>query len=323
MGNVIFRVFTLGSILALAGLSQQPQRRPKIIPLPEWAFNVVTKAQPPAAEEDKSPVHVPGSSKAFTHAQIDDLANPPDWFPEEHGTVPDIILHGKGAALACGSCHLMSGHGHPESADLTGLPAEYVIRQMADFKSGARKDPVRMSQIALGLSDEDARQAAQWFASLKPTPWVKVVEADTVPQTYVALRGRMRLPWPGGMNEPLGNRIIELPEDQARATSRDPHSGFIAYVPKGSIAKGEELVKTGGSGKTIACTICHGDKLEGIGDVPRLAGLHPYYIIRQLWFFQGSAYNGPSAALMKKVVPNLTEGDMLAIAAYAASLGPK
>ena len=97
--------------------------------------------------------------------------------------------------------------------------------------------------------------------------------------------------------------------------------GATAYVPTGSIAKGEALVKTGG-GKTIACVICHGDDLKGIGDVPRIAGLHPAYIVRQLWFFQGHAYNGPSAALMKKVVPKLDQDDMIAIAAYAASLAP-
>ena len=86
---------------------------------------------------------------------------------------------------------------------------------------------------------------------------------------------------------------------------------------------GAELVKTGGSGKTIACGICHGDSLEGIGDVPRLAGLHPTYVFRQLlYFYEGEAHTGTSAALMKKVVPKLTEDDMLAIAAYVASLDP-
>jgi len=93
-------------------------------------------------------------------------------------------------------------------------------------------------------------------------------------------------------------------------------------VPPGSIAKGEKLVKSGGNGKTIACSICHGDGLKGLGDVPRIAGLHPIYIVRQLYQFQGNDYSGTSAALMKKVVANLNQDDMLAIAAYAASLAP-
>jgi cytochrome c553 len=285
---------------------------------PDWAFLTPDKQQPPVSEK-RGPIHVPGSSKEYTEAQIDDLSNPPDWFPEEHGTPPSIIQHAKGAALACGACHLMSGHGHQESADLAGLSAGYIIRTMADFKSGARVDPARMNAIAKGMSDEDVRQAAEWFAARSPGGWIKVVETDTVPKSYVSVKGRQRLPLPNGSTEPLGNRIIELPEDVARATSRDPHSGFVAYVPVGSVAKGAELVKTGGGNKTIACAICHGESLEGLGDVPRIVGLHPAYVARQLYAFQTGTNHSASAALMKKVVANLTADDILVISAYTAT----
>ena len=285
---------------------------------PDWAFLTPDKQQPPVTEES-GPLKVPGSSKEYTAAQIDDLSNPPVWFPEDGSSAPPIVQHAKGAALACGSCHLMSGHGHQESADLAGLSAEYVVRTMGDFKSGTRVDPARMNAIAKGMSDEDIKQAADYFAALKPGGWVKVVETDTVPKSYVSVKGRQRLPLPGGGMEPLGNRIIELPEDVSRATSRDPKSGFIAYVPKGSLAKGAALVKTGGSNKTISCAICHGDSLEGLGDVPRIAGLHPAYVARQLYAFQTGTNHSVSSALMKKVVANLTADDILAIAAYAAA----
>ncbi len=284
---------------------------------PDWAFLTPDKQQPPATEES-GPIHVPGSAKEYTAAQIDDLLNPPVWFPDEHGAAPSIVQHGKGAALACGACHLMSGHGHQESADLAGLSVDYIVRTMADFKNGTRIDPARMNAIAKGMSDEDVRQAAEWFAALKPGGWIKVVETDTVPKSYVSVHGRQRLPLPGGGTEALGNRIIELPQDVARATSRDPHSGFIAYVPVGSVAKGAALVKTGAN-KTISCAICHGDSLEGLGDVPRIAGLHPAYVARQLYAFQTGTNHGVSAALMKKVVANLTADDILAIAAYTAA----
>jgi cytochrome c553 len=284
---------------------------------PDWAFLAPDKQQPPTSEK-RGPIHVPGSSKEYTEAQIDDLSNPPDWFPDEHGTPPSIIQHGQGAALACGACHLMSGHGHQESADLAGLSAEYIIHTMADFKSGARIDPARMNAIAKGMSDEDVRQAAEWFASLSPGGWIKVVETDTVPKSYVSVKGRQRLPLPNGSTEPLGNRIIELPQDVAEATSRDPHSGFVAYVPVGSVEKGAKLVR-GGENKSIACAVCHGDSLEGLGDVPRIAGLHPAYVARQLYAFQTGTNHGASAALMKKVVANLTADDILAISAYTAT----
>jgi cytochrome c553 len=289
---------------------------------PAWAFLVPDKEQPPS-EESAGPIRVPGSAKTYTAKQIDDLANPPDWFPDEHGPLPKIVAGGLGPSmLACGACHLMSGEGHPESAGLAGMPVEYLVRQMADFKNGTRIDPARMNAISKLISDEDARKAAEFFASLKPTTWVKVVESTSVPKSYVSARGRMRLPLPSGGMEPLGNRIVELPEDASRAESRDPKSPFIAYVPMGSVEKGEQFVMTGGSGKSINCTICHGDGLKGLGDVPRLAGLHPLYIARQLYGFQTGQYTGTSSALMKKVVANLNADDMLALAAYAASLAP-
>lgn len=286
---------------------------------PAWAFPVINGSLPAEAAGPKT---VPDSKKTYTQAQIDDLFNAPDWFPEEHTPAPQIVKYGHGDAMACGVCHLMSGAGHPESADLTGHTAKYLIQQLADFRSGARKDSARMNGIVAGLSDEEIRQASEWFASLKPVVWTKVVEAATVPKTFVGA-GRMRFAEEGGGTEPIGNRIITLPQDQTRATRRDPHSGFIAYVPPGSLARGEALVKNGGSGKTVACGICHGDNLQGMGNVPRLAGLHPIYIVRQLHLIKDGFRNGVDAQLMKKPVEKLTDEDIVAIAAYLGSLAPR
>src|SRR5262249_60642812 len=87
---------------------------------------------------------VPASKRTFPSTQIDDLLNPPDWFPEEHAPAPQIVKFGHGDALACGACHLMSGSGHPDSADLTGHSAAYIIIQLEDFRTGARKNSQRM-----------------------------------------------------------------------------------------------------------------------------------------------------------------------------------
>ena len=292
-----------------------------------WAYPVPDP--PPPSSADAGPKTLPGSTKSYTQAQIDDQFKPPDWFPQEHGPLPRVVETGI-QAQACGSCHLMSGLGHPESANLAGLPVAYMIRQMEDFKNNLRKDPEaytqslragRMNIIAAGLPEEEMRKAVEWFATLKPAVWYKVTEATSVPKTWVT-GGRMRLPLPAGGTEPLGNRIITLPQDPARVELRDPHSGFIAYVPPGSIKRGEELVTKGGAGKTIACNICHGEGLKGLGDVPRIAGVHPIYVVRQLYDIQVSANTSSAAAQMKKVVEKLNEDDMIAIAAYTASLAP-
>jgi cytochrome c553 len=287
---------------------------------PAWAFPA-PDANPPAGAEASGPVKVPGSAKSYTQKEIDDLANPPDWFPDEHGAVPQIVRSGASdKGFACGSCHLLAGYGHPESASLAGLSADFIVQQMADFKSGDRIDPARMNTISQATSDDDAKAAADYFSSLKPTVWVKVMEADMVPKTWVNA-ARMRLPLPGGGMEPLGSRIIEVPQDPALATARDPKSGFIAYVPPGSLAKGEMLASTGG-GKTISCTVCHGDGLKGFGNIPSLAGQHPIYIARQLLGFKAGTSKSAAAQQMQNVVSNLTLDDIVALSAYAAAQAP-
>jgi len=305
-------VLAVAALGALAMHAQAPEGKDV-----SWAFPVPDKVQP---EVDTKKLHqLPGSTLSLTQPQIDDLLNPPDWFPNEHPKPPTIVVHGTAPnGLACGSCHLMLGEGHPESAGLAGLPANYIIRQMEYFKSSVRKDPARMNGIAKQVTDEEVRQAAEYFAALKPTQWTKVVEADMVPKSRVA-RSRMRLPGEGGGMEPLGSRIITMPQDAERIEERDPHVGFIAYVPKGSLKKGEALVKNAGN-KTVQCAICHGQNLQGIGDVPRIAGMHPIYIVRMLYAFKNGNANGGLDQLMKQVVEKLSDDDILNIAAYVASV---
>jgi cytochrome c553 len=191
---------------------------------------------------------------------------------------------------------------------------------MIDYKSGARKGSGSMTTIAMAISEDDVHAAADYFASLKPRPWIRVVETDTVPKTYVG-QGNKRLRLPGGATEPIGNRIIEIPEDEQDVLNRDPRSGFVALVPKGSIAKGQAIVTTGAD-KTVPCAICHGPTLKGLGDVPPIAGRQANYVVRQLFSIQDGSRGGVSSALMQQVVERLTLDDMLAIAAYTASRQP-
>jgi cytochrome c553 len=57
--------------------------------------------------------------------------------------------------------------------------------------------------------------------------------------------------------------------------------------------------------------------------VPRLAGLQPVYIARQLIQLQNGSSAGTNAALMKKAVANLTEDDIISISAYLGTLPPR
>ena len=291
---------------------------------PDWAFPVTEKVQPaPRFEASKVRPAPAGSTLSITRAKADDMYDIPNWFPDMYPPMPKIVQYGNKATQvrACGACHLPTGTGHDESAYVAGLPVPYIIRQMTDWKTGDRKYSGTMVAMAKVITDAEIKDAANYFASLKPPPWIRVVETDIVPKSYVG-PGNKRLLHPDGGTEPLGSRIIEVPEDEEVVVYRDPKSGFVAYVPKGSVAKGKELATTGGGGKTVQCGICHGQTLQGLGEVPAIAGRHPNYIVRQLWNMQSGDRVGTSAALMKQVVEKLTSDDMLAIAAYSASLTP-
>ena len=66
-----------------------------------------------------------------------------------------------------------------------------------------------------------------------------------------------------------------------------------------------------------------GDTLRGLGEVPRLAGLQPLYIARQLFDLQYGSSAGKAAQLMKRAVAQLSEDDIIAISAYLGSLPPR
>jgi cytochrome c553 len=314
---ILIRVLVLAGLCVSLAATASPQQKEGTDLI--WAFPAPEKT-PPATIDDTPLKQVPGSKQTYDHPKID-AYDPPDWFPEEHAPMPAVVQHGgEKPVQACDYCHLASGMGHPQSSDLAGIPTGYFVQQIADFKSGARTAQP-MDSIAKGMSDEQVQQAAKWFASLKPRPWIKVVEADTVPKTMVLIT-RLRVPMPGSETEPLGNRIIEVPQEPSRAMSYDPHSGFIAYVPAGSLAKGKELVTNGGGGKTFACNTCHGEELGGMGNMPRIAGRSAISIFRQLYTIQNGTRHGGAAAMMKPVVENLGQEDMIAIAAYVASIAP-
>ena len=288
---------------------------------PDWAFPPAGVTGAPRQPDTGELKRVPGSTRTYTQSQINSFNDPPDWFPNEHPPMPTIVAHGKGSQVrACISCHLSTGFGHPENSRLAGAPTGYLARQLADFKGGARKGAANMVTLAQAMTADEMKIAADYFSALPVKRWTHVIETDTVPKTYFL--GTRRMPLPIGGTEPIGSRIIEIPKDPARVELRDPNSGFIAYVPPDSLSEGQLLVATGGDGKTIACTICHGPTLRGLGEVQSIAGQSPVNIARQLYLFETGDRAGSWAPLMKNVVEKLTNDDIVAISAFIASLEP-
>ena len=92
---------------AIRSVARSAQAAPEWhLPDIPWAFPVRDKVQP-VLDERTGPIHVPGSTKTYTQEQIDNIGNPPDWFPDEHAPMPHIVAHGNGgSSLGCASCHL-------------------------------------------------------------------------------------------------------------------------------------------------------------------------------------------------------------------------
>ncbi len=292
---------------------------------PSWAYPWDPNFKVPPADDVLH--RLPGSTAAFSSNQARDLFFSPDWHPDNQRVMPEVVSRGrKPDVRACGSCHRAEGTGGPENSSLAGLPAAYFVQQMADYKSGARKfsgpqraPSVLMEAAAKAMTDAEVQAAAAYFSALKPKRIIKVIESDTVPKTYIA-RNFFVISKSGG-TEPLGRRIVEVPDDVEQFELRDSRSQFTAYVPVGSVAKGEALVKTGGAA-TLACATCHGADLKGLGPFPGIAGRSPSYLVRQLYDFKHGARAGITSALMKPTVEKLTEDDMISLAAYLATLAP-
>jgi len=303
--------------------------------IPAWAYAIppAPPAGAPAAAPapvDNSMKSLPGTTRTFTRAQIGGRQGgegPADWFPEDHPSMPPVVAMGRApVTTACSLCHMPNGKGRQENSSVSGLPASYILQQLNDFRNGLRKsaeprkaNTTRMADIAKSMTPEEMKAAADYFAAIKWTPWIRVVETNTVPKMRSA--GGIWVPLEGAEagKEPIGMRVIETPENPERTEIlRDPRSGFIAYVPPGSVKKGENLVKTGGNGRTVECGACHGADLMGLGPVPGIAGRSPSMLARQLYDMQVGARNGEWTQLMKPVVAKLTSEDLVNIVAYVS-----
>src|SRR5213592_3074596 len=137
---------------------------------PDWAYPVNPPGFKPKPD-DGTPRRVAGSGAAYTLTQLRDRFISPVWHPEEHPLQPEVVARGrKPDVYACGFCHRADGPGGPENANLAGLPKNYIIRQMADYKSGARSTavpgrvpPSLMIALSKPITDAEVEAAAAYF----------------------------------------------------------------------------------------------------------------------------------------------------------------
>ena len=301
--------------------------------LPDWLFPIDPNAAhppqpPPPPPDDKELLTLPHSKESFTAARIADRFNPPDWHPEDHGPMPDIVAKGrKPDVIACAFCHTSTGQGRPENAPIAGLPEAYARQQLLDLRSGART-PVGpkefapnqgMAKLAHALKDAEIDESVKYYAQQKLRRHVWVVESLRIPRAEPAAWIYQEV----GGTEDLAGRLLEVTNALDRHERRDDRLEYTAYAPPGSLLLGKRLVTAGEGGKTQKCATCHGPKLQGLENVPALAGRSPSYLLRQLLSFQHGLRANEAGKAMQPVVEKLELADMVAIAAYLGSLYPQ
>jgi hypothetical protein len=151
------------------------------------------------------------------------------------------------------------------------------MRQMADFKSGARKDAARMNAIAKDVSDK-VEAGGRWFAALKPAAWTKVTEADTVPKTIVG-QGRMQFLAPAAPTDRQPDHHHRRIRTGRGIATRSPAS---RHASVGSIAKGKRWPKRAGQEDGRMHDL---PRRQHAGARERAAarGSSPHHIARQLY----------------------------------------
>ncbi|HEY5807222.1 MAG TPA: c-type cytochrome [Povalibacter sp.] len=297
---------------------------------PPWLFPLDPPvSKPRVAYDDVVKLSIPGSDVAYTQARINNPYFAPDWHPLDHSPMPDIVAFGRAPdVMACAYCHTPTGQGRPENSPLAGLSAEYIEEQLLNLRSGARRPvgpesylPMQaMHRLSVYLSNTEIKAAAEYFSRQKLAPRVEVIERARIPRVMQAA-WTYKTTEEGG-EEDLGQRIIEIAPDFTRHERRDDRMRYIAYVPPGSVEKGKVLVNTGGAGITQSCAGCHDVDLRGTSIGPPIAGRSPSYVLRQLVAFRQNTRTTARAQMMQPVVEKLTLDEMLAMAAYIASLPP-
>jgi cytochrome c553 len=192
---------------------------------------------------------------------------------------------GKTKSATCMACHGPSGvSASPMFPNLAGQNDAYIIKQLKDFKSGARTDAM-MAPMAAGLSDEDMADLAAHYSGLPSASEQAAAAASS-----------------GSSSD--------------TATASAPVAGAVDIVsstPAAAIYTGNVAA---GKNKAMVCAACHGtDGNSLVPMYPSLAGQSANYIAKQLADFKSGDRKDP---VMAGMVAALTEEDMNDLAAYFA-----
>jgi len=192
---------------------------------------------------------------------------------------------GKEKSGVCSACHGPTGvSASPMFPNIAGQNDAYIIKQLKDFKSGARTDAM-MAPMAANLSDTDMADLAAHFSGL-PSANEQAAAAES------------------------------SGESTSSASTTAPAAGNVEIVsstPAAAIYAGDVAA---GKTKAVVCAACHGADGNSLVPIyPSLAGQSANYITKQLADFKSGNRKDP---VMAGMVAALTPADMNDLAAYFA-----
>ena len=190
---------------------------------------------------------------------------------------------GKTKAASCASCHGATGISAIGTfPNLAGQKDAYIVKQLADFKSGARTN-MMMAPMAANLSEQDMADLAAYLSIQKRTS-EKAVASDDSSAPVTASAGSVEI------------------------VTSTKAKGLYA----GDVKDGQE--------KSVMCASCHGaDGNSLIAIYPKLAGQSASYTAKQLANFKSGERVNP---IMAGMVAGLAPKDMHDLAAYFAVQTP-
>ena len=122
---------------------------------------------------------------------------------------PDPAKGQQVANQICGACHTPDGsRGAPANPIISGQHPEYLVKQLTEFKTGKRTNPI-MQGMAAALSDADMKNVAAFYAGVQPKPGF-AKSKDTVALGEKIYRGGIadrNVPACSGCHGPTGSGL--------------------------------------------------------------------------------------------------------------------
>lgn len=200
------------------------------------------------------------------------------------------ILHAEGnnvakhKATACEACHGENGNSSVSTfPKLAQQHSSYLLKQLHEFKNGTRKDPM-MSPLAMGLSDEDMADIADYFSAQK-------ISANSLP----VLKDD---------DEDFNGKVLTGESDKNAALEE-------------FMTQGGDLYRNGDLNRAVsACIACHGSLGEGNKPAafPVLRSQHADYLIKTLTDFKTGVRSTNPENIMRMIAKKMTYAEIKAVA---------